>query len=155
MTGFEFTYEYARPSLATDIVVMHTEQHRRGLTKVLLIERGIEPFKGMWALPGGFVNADETAEQAAVRELREETGINVPVPRLFLSGVYSKPGRDPRGWTVAAAYLLRLGDAEGRAGDIEAGDDAASAQWFYFADLPDLAFDHADIIADARAVVRR
>lgn len=114
--------------------------------RVLLVRRGNEPFKGCWALPGGFMEMDETIEQCAVRELREETGLHATVEMLRLVGVFSVPGRDPRGRTVTAAYALSLPDAVSKA---KAGDDAAALDWFPLSALPPLAFDHADILRAA------
>ena len=133
-----FTYEYPRPMLTADCVVLRNNE-------VLLIRRGNEPFRGCWALPGGFMEMDETIEHCAVRELQEETGLQVAEADLRLIGVYSTPGRDPRGRTVTAAYLVRL-----VSGEPKAGDDAAEVLWWPLADLPSLAFDHAEIITDAQ-----
>ena len=117
-----------------------------GEGRVLFVRRGNEPFKGCWALPGGFMEMDETIEQCAVRELEEETGLRATVDMLRLVGVYSAPGRDPRGRTVTAAYALSLPDAASKA---KAGDDAAALGWFSLSALPPLAFDHADILRAA------
>ena len=109
---------------------------------VLLIQRGWDPFKGCWALPGGHVDAGETSREAATRELAEEAGIDVDADALRQLGVYDAPGRDPRGRYVTVAYVAvvdRLVPA--------AGDDAVAARWWPLNDLPDLAFDHADILA--------
>ncbi len=121
---------------------------------VLLIQRRQSPFQGQWALPGGFVDERERTRAAAGRELAEETGL--VAGRLWLVGVYDSPRRDPRGWTVSAAYLASFGREQA----VEGGDDASAARWFALADLPPLAFDHAAIIADAvrgaaRALGRR
>ena len=133
-----YTYEYPRPMLTADCVVMNSRD------EVLLVRRGNEPFKGCWALPGGFMEMDETRERCAVRELQEETGIEVAENAVRLVGIYSAPGRDPRGRTVTAAYAVLV------ANDIAAaaGDDAAELRWWPLAALPPLAFDHAQIIAD-------
>ncbi|MEV7595497.1 RNase adapter RapZ [Streptomyces sp. NPDC089922] len=109
---------------------------------VLLIERGWAPHEGAWALPGGHVDRGETALQAAVRELEEETGVRVPASDLREIGVFDRPDRDPRGRYVTAAYLAIVpADTQ-----ITAGDDARTARWWPAANLPPLAFDHADIL---------
>ena len=94
-----YTYEYPRPAVTADCVVMTKED----VPQVLLVERGNEPYKGCWALPGGFMNMDETTEQCAFRELKEETGLDVQ--QVWQIGAYSKLGRDPRGRNVCVAYL--------------------------------------------------
>lgn len=147
---------YPKPALTADICVFA----RAGAGwRLLLIRRGGHPYLGCWALPGGFADEGETIERTAARELREETGLE-GLP-LRLVGVYSAPGRDPRGWTVSASYGVRV-DAALRA---VAADDAAEAGWFDVAlpgdgpatvALPDgqrLAFDHAQIIADAAGLL--
>ena len=110
---------------------------------MLLIERGDEPFKGCWAFPGGFMNMDETTEQCAIRELEEETGLKVN--EVHQIGAYSKVDRDPRGRTVTVAYLAIV-DAPMA---VKGQDDAAKAQWFLLSALPELAFDHDEIMRDA------
>ena len=125
------------PSLTVDCVVFDPQG------RVLLIRRGNEPFKGRYALPGGFVDIGETIEEGCRRELREETGLTVG--DLLLVGVYSDPSRDPRGHTVSAAFLSYLS----KPASAVAGDDAASAEWVEnWRDEP-LAFDHAQILDDA------
>ncbi len=101
------------------------------------------PFAGKWALPGGFVDEGETVTVAAPRELEEETGLRVGP--LQMLGVYDTPGRDPRGWSVSVVYLARI---PVRA-EVKGGDDAREARWFAVAELPELAFDHIAIVADA------
>ncbi|MTD94898.1 NUDIX domain-containing protein [Hyphomicrobium sp. xq] len=132
----------ATPALTTDCVVFD----ERGY--VLLIRRGNEPFKGSYALPGGFVDVGERVEDGCRRELSEETGLHVGELRLI--GVYSDPGRDPRGHTCSVAYLARVGRAE-----VTAGDDAAAAEWVADWRGEKLAFDHAQIIADAEKLLSR
>ncbi len=134
-----YTYEYPRPMLTADCVVTNPQG------EVLLARRGNEPFRGCWALPGGFMEMDETIEHCAVRELNEETGLEVAEEVLRLVGVYSVPGRDPRGRTVTVAYAVELMSESAPA----AGDDAAEVRWWPLAELPPLAFDHARIIADS------
>lgn len=136
-----YTYEYPRPMLTADCVVINP------LNEVLLIRRGNDPFRGCWALPGGFMEMDETIEHCAVRELQEETGLQVSEADLAMVGVFSRPGRDPRGRTVTVAYRIRLEMSCEACG----GDDAAEARWFLLAALPPLAFDHAEVIAAATA----
>lgn len=126
----------ATPALTTDCVVFD----ERGL--VLLIRRKHDPFKGSYALPGGFVDVGERVEDACRRELKEETGLEVGALRLI--GVYSDPHRDPRGHTCSIAYLARVGRAEP-----QAGDDAATAEWVADWRKQTLAFDHNLILADA------
>lgn len=120
-----------------------------GRWRVLLIQRGRPPFQGAWALPGGFVEPNEPLEAAARRELREETGLEPR--RLEQLRAFGDPGRDPRGWTVSVAYLAVAGEEEARGLRPMAADDAAGVAWFDLDDLPELAFDHAEILAVARA----
>jgi 8-oxo-dGTP diphosphatase len=135
------TYQYPRAALTVDCVVFGFDE---GELKVLLIERGLEPFKGRWALPGGFVRVDETLDAAARRELVEETGLaHVFLEQLYTFGAVE---RDPRERVVSVAHyaLVKLSDHRAKA-----ATDAASAQWFAVSSLPKLAFDHADILATA------
>lgn len=134
-----YTYKYPRPSVTADCIVITREAE----PKVLLIQRGGEPFKGCWAFPGGFMEMDETTEQCAIRELEEETGLKIHEVRQI--GAYSKVDRDPRGRTITVAYLA-LVDAPL---PVKGLDDAAKARWFPLSALPTLAFDHADILQDA------
>ena len=133
------TYEYPRPALTVDCVVFGFDEAE---LKVLLIQRGLEPFKGRWALPGGFVRVDETLEDAARRELEEEAGLK----QVFLEQLYTFGAvkRDPRERVVSVAYyaLVKLA-----AHQTKAATDAADAQWFALSQTPKLAFDHADILA--------
>ncbi len=112
---------YPKPALTADIVVFR-EVPGSETPEVLLIRRGGHPFLGRWALPGGFAERNETLEETAARELREETGVTDTALRLV--GVYSTPGRDPRGWVVSAAYAAVVSEAEA-----QAGDDAAALGW--------------------------
>lgn len=116
--------------------------------KVLLIKRGSDPYKGYWAFPGGFVNPDETAEQGAVRELQEETGLQAPYLEQF--EVFSTPNRDPRQRVVTVPFFVLTTEM-----NAVAADDAAEAQWFPVDDLPSLAFDHKEIFEKAMASLRK
>ena len=134
-----YTYKYPRPALTADCVVVTKETD----AKVLLIERGDDPYKGCWAFPGGFMNMDETTEQCAIRELEEETGLHVN--NVVQIGAYSKVDRDPRGRTVTIAYLAIVD----RPLVVIGQDDAAKAEWWPLSNLPELAFDHDRIMQDA------
>lgn len=140
-----YTYEYPRPAVTADCIVMTREND----PKVLLIERGHEPFKGCWAFPGGFMNMDETTEQCAIRELEEETGLKVNEIKQI--GAYSKVDRDPRGRTITVAYLALVDNPL----PVRGQDDAAKAQWFSIKNLPKLAFDHEEILNDTLDFIRR
>jgi 8-oxo-dGTP diphosphatase len=137
------TYKYPRAALTVDCVVFGFDE---GELKVLLIERGQEPFKGRWALPGGFVQVDETLDEAARRELAEETGLK----DVFLEQLYTfgNVDRDPRERVVSVAYyaLVKLASHE-----TKAATDAADAKWFPISKTPKLAFDYGDILAAALA----
>lgn len=143
-----FTYKYPRPAFTADAAVLSRDT--AGNRTILLIRRGNEPFAGKWALPGGFVNEGERSIDAARRELEEETGIDIGSADLLAHiGIYDTPGRDPRGWTVSAAYATELPGqptAQGR-------DDASEAQWHRVDSLPPLAFDHDAIVADVLGIV--
>jgi len=135
----QFCYKYPRPAVTADCIVFTKES----TPKVLLIERGSDPFKGCWAFPGGFLDMDETTDQCAIRELKEETGLEVT--RVQPIGTYSKVDRDPRGRTITVAYLAVVESPM----EVKGQDDAAKAQWFPIDALPDLAFDHDEIMKDA------
>jgi 8-oxo-dGTP diphosphatase len=138
-TEGKYIYDYPRPMLTADCMVINDRN------EILLVQRGNEPFKGCWALPGGFMEMDETLEHAAVRELEEETGLKVEEKSIRLVGVYSTLGRDPRGRTVTAAFAMHVGSA-----NAVAGDDAAEVRWWPLGELPPLAFDHAQIVSDGQ-----
>lgn len=138
----KYCYKYPHPALTADCVIFGFDGES---LKVLLVERGIEPFKGLWALPGGFVNIDETVEHAAARELREETGLTNVFMQQFR--VFSKVDRDPRERVVTVAFIALVRPS---AFVPIAGDDAANALWFDERHLPPMAFDHCDIIEAAR-----
>lgn len=136
-------------TMVTVDVLLSRIDHRFG--EVLLIQRGNYPFKDHWALPGGFVDAGETTAEAAARELREETGIDIPAADLRLMTVADKPGRDPRGHAISIVYVaVAPKDADDM---LSAGDDAADTRWVHLNDLPhlDIAFDHRDILTAAFA----
>jgi 8-oxo-dGTP diphosphatase len=139
-------YEHPRPALTADVLVVGGDPG--GERSVLMIRRGGEPFRGLLALPGGFVDESETVEQAAVRELSEETGIALVEADLRLAGVYSQPGRDPRGWTVSVLFRIDLGERP----DAKHGDDAAAVEWVPVADALAhatwFAFDHDRMLRD-------
>jgi len=124
--------QWRKPSVTADGLVTKGN-------KVLLIRRGNEPFKGTYALPGGFLEYGEQMEDCVAREIEEETGITTEILGLF--GVFSSPDRDPRGHFVTAVYHLRP-----TGGKLKAGDDATSAKWVELDDLPEMAFDHAEIV---------
>jgi 8-oxo-dGTP diphosphatase len=137
----QYTYDFPRPAVTVDTVVVTREAEPR----VLLIRRKHEPFAGSWAIPGGFVDMDETLEAAARRELLEETGVQVDaVEQLHTFG---DPGRDPRGRTISVVYLARVDADQVRP---RADDDAAAVEWHSLLRPPDLAFDHADVLACVR-----
>lgn len=140
------TYEYARPALTTDCVVFGLDDED---LKVLLIKRGLAPYKGKWALPGGFVRVGEDLEKSARRELQEETGLK----DLFLEQLctFGQPKRDPREHVVTVAYYALVNLSEHPP---TADTDAEEAAWFPFDDLPKLAFDHSDILTAARERLR-
>ncbi len=141
----EYTYKYPRPAVTADCVVITGGEN----LQVLLVERGDEPYKGCWALPGGFLDMDETTEQCAIRELEEETGLKVS--EVHQVGTYSKVDRDPRGRTITVAYLVVVEQAT----EVKGQDDAAKAQWFPLTKLPKLAFDHDEIVNDAMKTYMR
>ena len=159
-----YTYKYPRPAVTADCIVITREaepkaaskqeqrdacidtaerEQARATPKVLLIQRGFDPYKGCWAFPGGFMNMDETTEQCAIRELEEETGLKVT--NIHQIGAYSKVDRDPRGRTITVAYLAIVDEPIAVTGQ----DDAAKAEWWPVSNLPHLAFDHYDIMQDA------
>jgi 8-oxo-dGTP diphosphatase len=132
-----YTYQYPRAALTVDAIVVAGET---GNQQILLIQRGKEPFKGYWALPGGFIEMDETLEQACIRELFEETGVRLEAMNQFYA--FDAIGRDPRHRTISVVYYCFLKEIVEAVGN----DDAANAQWFSIRNLPDLAFDHQTII---------
>lgn len=134
-----YWYKYPHAAVTTDCVVFGFDGSS---LKVLLIQRGFEPYKGRWAFPGGFMNINETAEEGARRELAEETGLDTAHIEQFHT--FTKVDRDTRERVITIAYyaLVNIKDVKG-------GDDAADAQWFAMDEIPPLAFDHDDILAQA------
>lgn len=142
----KYIYEYPRPAVTTDCVILGFDGED---LKVLLIERGIEPFKNRWALPGGFIELDEDADTCARRKLVQETGLE----NIFMEQLYTFSGvnRDPRYRVISIAYyaLVKLGDY-----NAEAGTDTEKVQWFSINDIPELAFDHTQILEMAKERLR-
>jgi 8-oxo-dGTP diphosphatase len=132
-----YTYQYPRAALTVDAIVYVTEPESFW---VLLIKRGKDPFKDKWALPGGFIDMDETLEEACKRELFEETGLKVEAMTQFKA--FDAINRDPRHRTISVVFSVQLNEKA----QVEGGDDAALAEWFPVVELPELAFDHALIL---------
>ena len=136
----KYCYDYPHPAVTVDAAVFKKEN---GVVRILLIRRGSEPYKNCWALPGGFVEIDETLEVAVARELFEETGLTgVSLNQLHTFG---NPGRDPRERTISVVFvgICKTNTL------VEGADDAVEAQWFSIEKLPNLAFDHESIVAKA------
>lgn len=142
---FPWQYRYEHMAVTTDCVIFTYDDWK---LKVLLVQRGGDPYKGDWALPGGFLRNDETAHEGALRELREETGLEASA--IVELGVFSKVDRDPRERVITIAWYALVKPA-----DVTGGDDAEQAAWFSIDELPDLAFDHKEILAAAMARLRR
>ena len=134
-----YTYKYPRAALTVDAIVFVKS---KATIFLLLIERGREPFKNKWALPGGFIDMDETLEQACIRELEEETGLKVQKLEQFRA--YDSINRDPRHRTISVVFSALLDEVK----PVKGSDDAAQAKWFPLNELPELAFDHGEILAD-------
>lgn len=139
-----YCYKYPHPAVTTDCVIFGFDGQE---LNVLLIERGIEPYKGRWAFPGGFLTLKESAEEGAMRELKEETGLDTAYVEQFHT--YSAPDRDPRERVITIAYLALV-----KIEDVKGGDDAADARWFPVGKVPHLAFDHEMILRDALRTLR-
>lgn len=136
-----FTYIYPRPALTVDAIVVAGAPVP---THFLLVKRSKDPFKGKWALPGGFVDMEETLEKACIRELKEETGLELPAMEQLR--VYDAPERDPRHRTISVVFYAFIPEMK----EVQGGDDASEAAWFPAGRLPELAFDHGQIVADFR-----
>lgn len=132
-----YSYKYPRPALTVDAIIYTVHE---STVSLLLIRRGNKPFKNKWALPGGFVNMDELLETACIRELKEETGLQVEKMEQFKT--FDEIDRDPRGRTISVVFSAKLPEMQ----KVTGGDDAAQAQWFFLDNLPALAFDHQKII---------
>ncbi len=155
--------KWKKPSVTADMSIFTQND---GEYKILLIKRGNHPYISRWALPGGFTQAGESIDETAARELEEETSVKMDVNSIKLVGVYSKPGRDPRDWTISVAYTAVVDEKMIKP---IAGDDAAATKWFAVnsnngelsftsddltIDGKDLAFDHEQIISDALKIIR-
>lgn len=134
-----YSYKYPRPALTVDAIIYAKEKES---IFVLLIQRGNEPFKNKWALPGGFVNMDELLETACRRELQEETGLKVDKMDQFKA--YDAIDRDPRHRTISVVFSAEISEKQ----EVKGGDDAAHAKWFSLSELPELAFDHQQILEE-------
>lgn len=141
----KYCYRYPHPAVTTDCVILTF--HERQL-KILLIKRGLAPFKGMWALPGGFIHIDESAEEGARRELEEETGLKCERVEQFHA--FSDPDRDPRERVITIAFFALV-----KWENVVGGDDASEARWWVLDELPLLAFDHEKIVEAAIRHIRR
>lgn len=140
-----YHYKYPHPSVTTDCVIFGFDGES---VKVLLIERGGEPYKGCWAFPGGFLEMDESGEEGARRELMEETGLTTPFVKQFHT--FSAPDRDPRERVLTIAYysLVRLSEVKGM-------DDARQAKWFPLNKVPKMAFDHDEMLRVAKEEISK
>lgn len=141
----KYCYKYPHPSVTTDCVIFSFDGTR---LRVLLVQRGIEPYKGRWAMPGGFMQMDESAEEGALRELQEETGLQGAYIKQFHT--FTDPSRDPRERVITIAYyaLVKMQEVKG-------ADDAADARWFALDEVPSLAFDHDLILRTALNELRK
>jgi 8-oxo-dGTP diphosphatase len=140
-----YCYDYPKPAVTSDVAVLRLEE----VPEILLVERKNPPFEGRWALPGGFMEIEETLEEAARRELMEETGIKAG--ELIRYESYDVPGRDPRGRTITQVFILIWKKEMGKP---KANSDARDVRWFDLTLLPQLAFDHGKIIEDVIGTMR-
>jgi 8-oxo-dGTP diphosphatase len=139
MAQGNYCYEYPRPAYTVDAALISVDER-----KVLLIRRAHDPFAGKWAFPGGFMDMDETPEEAIIRELEEETGISGLSLEQFKT--YGALGRDPRGRTISTLFTALISNTKDY--NPKGGDDAAEARWFPLEEIPDLAFDHSEILKE-------
>ena len=139
MENLKYCYQYPHPAVTADCVIFSYDGND---IKVLLIQRGNDPYKGKWAFPGGFMNIDETAEQCAIRELKEETGLKDVVLEQFFT--FTNINRDPRERVISIAFM-----GIAKSSEIKGNDDAIDARWFSLNKIPDLAFDHDLILKKA------
>lgn len=139
MEDLKYCYQYPHPAVTADCVIFSYDGND---IKVLLIQRGNDPYKGKWAFPGGFMNIDETAEQCAIRELKEETSLKDVVLEQFFT--FTNINRDPRERVISIAFM-----GIAKSSEIKGNDDAIDAQWFSLNKIPDLAFDHDLILKKA------
>ena len=143
--GKKYTYDYEKPSVTADLAVLRLVE----TPEILLVQRKDPPFEGMWALPGGFMEMEETLEEAARRELTEETGIKAG--EMIRFDTYDKPGRDPRGRTITQVFVMIWKEVMGIP---QAGSDAKTIAWYGLSELPELAFDHDLIIRDVINMIK-
>ncbi|MCK4879277.1 MAG: NUDIX hydrolase [Bacteroidales bacterium] len=141
----EYSYDYPRAAVTADVAVLRLNE----VPEILLIQRKDPPFSQMWALPGGFMEMEETLEAAARRELMEETGIRAG--ELIRFDSYDRPGRDPRGRTITQVFVMIWKEEMGIP---VAGSDASGVQWFGLTELPALAFDHKEIVSDVIRMIK-
>ena len=139
MEDLKYCYRYPHPAVTADCVIFGYDDNN---IKVLLIQRGNEPYKGHWAFPGGFMNIDETAEQCALRELEEETGLKAVKVEQFYT--FTDVNRDPRERVISIAYYGKI-----QLSNVKGSDDADDAQWFSLDEIPNLAFDHDLVLSKA------
>jgi 8-oxo-dGTP diphosphatase len=139
MAQGNYCYEYPRPAYTVDAALISVDER-----KVLLIRRAHDPFAGKWAFPGGFMDMDQTPEEAIIRELEEETGISGLSLEQFKT--YGALGRDPRGRTISTLFTALISNTKDY--NPKGGDDAAEARWFPLEEIPDLAFDHSEILKE-------
>jgi 8-oxo-dGTP diphosphatase len=140
-----YSYDYPRPMVTADVAVLRLES----VPEILLVQRRDPPYAKKWALPGGFMEMEESLEEAARRELLEETGIRAG--EMIRFNTYDRPGRDPRGRTITQVFVMVW---KREMGEPSAGSDARALAWFDLTGLPELAFDHGEIVEDVIRMMR-